>query len=98
MQANAETAGVFNAIWITVTMLYLLGNIVLIVKKHTAGLSISWKVLYCIQFLAVVLHVILDLPGPVVVTVRAQAIRATGNEVAGLPSPVYLHPYLALRV
>ena len=97
MQANAETAGVFNAIWITVTMLYLLGNIVLIVKKHTAGLSISWKVLYCIQVLAVVLHVILDLPD-LVVTVRAQAIRATGNEVAGLPSPVYLHPYLALRV
>ena len=97
MQTDAETAGVFNALWITVTMLYLLGNLVLIKIKHIAGLSISWKVLFCIQLLAVLLHMILDLPDPAV-TVRAQAIRATGNEVAGLPSPVYLHPYLALRV
>ena len=89
VQTDAETAGVFNALWITVTMLYLLGNLVLIKIKHTAGLSISWKVLFCIQLLAVLLHMILDLPAPAV-TVRAQAIRATGNEVGGLPSPILL--------
>ena len=87
VQTDAETPGVFNAIWIPITMLLLLGNMVLIVRKHTAGLSISWKVLFCIQLLAVLLHMILDLPAPAV-TVRAQAIRATGNEVAGLPSPL----------
>ena len=81
VQADAQPAGVFNVIWITVTMLFLLGHVHFIGKKHTAGLSISWKVLVCIQLLVVLFQVIL-VPGPAV-TLPAHALRATGSEVGG---------------
>ena len=79
VQADAQPAGVFNAIWIPMTMLYLLGIMVLIAKKHTVGLSISWKVFVCIQLLAGILQV--NLVPISAVTVPAQGLRATGNEV-----------------
>ena len=90
MQADAQPAGVFNVIWITVTMLVLLSNLVLIKKKHTAGLSISWNVLFCIQVLVVLLHVIL-VPSPQV-TLPARALRDTASEVGVCPLPFYCAP------
>ena len=79
VQRDAQAPGVFNAIWIPVSMLFLLGNVCLIKTKHTAGLCIAWNVFVCIQILAGILQVILL---PICeVTVRAQALRATGNEV-----------------
>ena len=71
-------------------MLHLVFNLRFIDKKHTTGLCISWKALFCIQILAEILLVILV---PIsAVTVPAQGLRATGNEVAGLPFAVLLHP------
>ena len=70
----------YSAITLTLTVLLLLGNIVLIVKKHAAGLSISWKV--------VAVMALLWLPVPIskaVVSMPARALRFTGSEVAGLP-------------
>ena len=90
MQADAQPAGVFNVIWITVTMLVLLSNLVLIKKKHTAGLSISWNVLFCIQVLVVLLHVIL-VPSAQV-TLPARALRDTASEVGVCPLPFYCAP------
>ena len=90
MQADAQAPGVFNVIWITVTMLVLLSNLVLIKKKHTAGLSISWNVLFCIQVLVVLLHVIL-VPSPQV-TLPARALRDTASEVGVCPLPFYCAP------
>ena len=81
VQADAQAPVVYTAIWIPVAILFLLGNMVLIVKKHTAGLSISWKVLVCIQLLAGILHVFL-VPIPAV-SVPAHGLRATANEVDG---------------
>ncbi len=89
MQTDAETTVVYSSIWISVNMLFLLGTMVLPLRKnkqtaqsvHTAGLSIAWKVLVCIQVLAGILHVIL-VPS-VAVTVPAQRLRATASEVAG---------------
>ena len=93
VQEDAEAPRVFRSIWIPVTMLFLLGNMVLIDKKHTAALSISWKVLWFLQVLTLSVEIPLILvpnPGPNYPSAiaAAQALRATGNEVSGLPSPV----------
>ena len=87
MQADADAAGVYSAIVLTLTFLLVLGNMVLIIKKHIAGLGISWKLLAVIP--------LLYFPMPFVnaaVSSPAQELRTTANEVAGLPSPISLHP------
>ena len=96
VQSDAQASSVFSLIWLTVTTLFLLGNLVLVAKKHTAGLSISWQVLLFVQLLAVLLQIVL-VPGAAV-TLPAQALRATAKEVGGSPSPVVLRPYLPLRL
>ena len=65
-------------------MLFLLGNMVLIDKKRTAALSISWKVLWLLQVFTLVGDIRHTLVRPQYATVitAAQALRATGNEVA----------------
>ena len=94
MQTDAQAPGVFNAIWITVTVLFLLGNIVPMRKKCTFRTSlkrtfnISWIVFMSIQFLAALLRVFL-VP-TAAVSLPALALRATGNEVPGIPSPILL--------
>ena len=80
----------YSAITLTLTVLLLLGNIVLIVKKHAAGLSISWK------FVAVMPLLLLPVPiSSTAVAVRARLLRttATANEVAALPSAIYIDPH-----
>ena len=86
MQADAEAAGVYSAIVLTLTIYLVLGNMVLIVTKHTAGLSISWKLLAVIPLLYFPMPFILA-----AVSAPAQALRFRANEVAGLPSPISLH-------
>ena len=61
-------------------MLLLFGIMILIGKKHTAGLSISWVVLWVVQVLTLVGDVVLVNQHPAV-TAAAQVLRATGNEV-----------------
>ena len=82
VQADAEAAGVYSAVVLTLTMLILLGNTVLIIKKHTAGLAISWKLLAVMPLLYFPMPFILA-----AVSAPAQALRFRANEVAGLPSP-----------
>ena len=91
VQANAEAPVV---IWLTLTILILLGNIVLVAKKHVAGLSISCKVLAVMPFFYFPMPFVINL-----VAAPAQGLRTTANEVAGLPSPiVLLHSYTPLRL
>ena len=85
VQADAEAAGVYSAVVLTLTMLILLGNTVLIIKKHTAGLAISWKLLAVMPLLYFPMPFILA-----AVSAPAQALRFRANEVAGLPSPIPL--------
>ena len=101
MQTDAQAPGVFNAIWITVTVLFLLGNMVPMKKKctlrtfHKRTFNISWIVFMSIQFLAALLRVFL-VP-TAAVSLPALALRATGNEVPCIPSPILLDP-LPLRL
>ena len=88
VQRDAEAPRVYSAITLTLTVLLLLGNIVLIVKKHAAGLSISWK------FVAVMPLLLLPVPiSSTAVAVRARLLRTTANEVAALPSAIYIDPH-----
>ena len=78
VQANAEASGVYSAILLTLAILVLLGNIVLVAKKHVAGLSTSWKVLAVMP--------LFYFPMPFInaaVAAPAQGLRTTANEVAG---------------
>ena len=68
----------YSAIVLTLTMLLVLGNMVLIVKKHIAGLSISWKLLAVMPLLYFPMPFILA-----AVSAPAQALRFKANEVAG---------------
>merc|ERR1719424_1369251 len=61
-------------------MLSLLGIMVLIEKKHTAGLSISWKALLLVQVLTLVGEILTLVPQYPSAIAAAQALRATGNE------------------
>ena len=94
VQADAEAPGVCSAILLTLTILILLGNIVLVAKKHVAGLTISFKV--------PALMPLFYFPMPIVVAktvAPAQGLLTTANEVAGLPPPiVLLHSYTPLRL
>ena len=88
VQVDAEKSRVFRSIEIAVTMLCLLGNMVLIDKKHTAALSISWKVLCWLQVVTLGGEIPLTFVPQSSYIVAAQALRTTGNDVSGLPSPV----------
>ena len=83
VQTDAEMSRVYLTGIETVAMLWLVGIWVLIEKKHTAGLSISWVVLWVVQVLTLVGDVVLVNQHPAV-TAAAQVLRATGNEVSGL--------------
>jgi len=75
VQANAEASGVYSAILLTLAILILLGNIVLVAKKHVAGLSTSWKVLAVMP--------LFYFPMPFInaaVAAPAQGLRTTANE------------------
>ena len=96
VQRDARAPAAYTASLMTMTMQFLIGNMVLIARKHTAGLSISWKVLVCIQVLALVFLVIVK-PIPAF-TVPAQGLRATANEVDGYPTTVLLYPCVPLRL
>ena len=54
VQTDAEMSRVYLTGIETVAMLWLVGIWVLIEKKHTAGLSISWKALLLVQVLTLV--------------------------------------------
>ena len=74
-----------------VTLLLVIVTMVLIVKKHAKGLNITWKLL-AVMPLLFFLDPILQLA----VSNPALMIRYTGNEVAGLPSPIFLPRLLPL--
>ena len=76
---------IYGVIMNIVTLLLLIGTMVLIVKKHAAGLKIAWKAL-AVMILLFLLEPIIQ----VGVSSKAQATRFHGNEVAGLPSPIFL--------
>ena len=84
VQTDAEAPRVYGSICISVTMLVLLVNMVLIDKKHIAGLSISWKALLLVQVLTLVGEIPTLVPQYPSAIAAAQALRATGNEVSGL--------------
>ena len=84
VQTDAEMSRVYLTGIETVTMLSLLGIMVLIEKKHTAGLSISWKALLLVQVLTLVGEIPTLVPQYPSAIAAAQALRATGNEVSGL--------------
>ena len=72
----------FRSIWILVTMLCLLGNMVLIDKKHPAAYP-GWKVLWLVLVVTIAGEIPLTLAGKWYSVIAAeQALRATGNEVA----------------
>ena len=95
VQTDAEMSRVYLTGIETVTMLSLLGIMVLIEKKHTAGLSISWKALWLVELLTLVVDGVHVDQHPSV-TAAAQALRATGNEVSGLPSVSRITAHLLL--
>ena len=84
VQTDAEMSRVYLTGIETVTMLSLLGIMVLIEKKHTAGLSISWKALLLVQVLTLVGEIPTLVPQYPSAIAAAQTLRATGNEVSGL--------------
>ena len=86
VQTDAEASRVYEATLLALTILLLLGNTALVLKKHIAGLSVSWKVVAVMS--------LLWLPVPIsnaAVSMPAQALRFTANEVACLPSPIFMH-------
>ena len=76
---------IYGVVMNIVTLLLLIGTMVLIVKKHAAGLKIAWKAL-AVMILLFLLEPIIQ----VGVSSKAQADRFHANEVAGLPSPIFL--------
>ena len=74
---------IYGVVMNIVTLLLLIGTMVLIVKKHAAGLKIAWKAL-AVMILLFLLEPIIQ----VGVSSKAQADRFHANEVAGLPSPI----------
>ena len=76
----------YSAIVLYLTFWLVLGNMVLIIKKHTAGLGSSWKLLAVMPLLYFPMPFILA-----AVSAPAQVLRFRANEVAGLPSPISLH-------
>ena len=84
VQTDAEMSRVYLTGIETVAMLWLVGIWVLIEKKHTAGLSISWKALLLVQVLTLVGEIPTLVPQYPSAIAAAQALRATGNEVSGL--------------
>ena len=86
VQKDAEASRVYGTTWIPVTMPFLLGNMVLVGKKHTAGLSISCTALWLVEVLTLVVDVVRYVDQRPSGTAAAKALRATGNEVSGLPS------------
>ena len=95
VQKDAEASRVYGTTWIPVTMPFLLGNMVLVGKKHTAGLSISCTALWLVEVLTLVVDGVHVDQHPSV-TAAAQALRATGNEVSGLPSVSRITAHLLL--
>ena len=91
VQTDAEAPRVYGSICISVTMLVLLVNMVLIDKKHIAGLSISWHVLWLVQVLMLVGE---PPPPPRVRPPLERRSAAGGSSLRSPPPPQQLVPWL----
>jgi len=72
--------------------LLMIGTMVLIIKKHVAGLNIVWKLLAVMPLLIFIQPILWA-----AVSTPAGMKRSTGNQVAGLPSPIFLPHLLPLQ-
>jgi hypothetical protein len=75
VESTAMASWIYGVIMNIVTLLLLIGTMVLIVKKHAAGLKIAWKAL-AVMILLFLLEPIIQ----VGVSSKAQATRFHGNE------------------
>jgi hypothetical protein len=69
--------------------LLMIGTMVLIIKKHVAGLNIIWKLLAVMPLLIFIQPILWA-----AVSTPAGMKRSTGNQVPGLPSPIFPPPSL----
>ena len=88
VQASASAAGTYGWVIDLLSFLLMIGTMVLIIKKHVAGLNIIWKLLAVVPLLMLIQPIL-----QAAVSNPALMTTSTGNQVAGLPSPIFL-PHL----
>ena len=79
----------YAAVLFALTFLLMICNAVLARKKHAAGLSISWKVLFCIRVFVGPLHVIY-VPSPAVALCRRKGSEPPPTRWLAHPLPYIL--------